>query len=154
MTFFHRAPVRVKRNQVSDLRRDPLSVFDEFFNHWGVSDWDKTQLSNFTPSLNVKEDDKAYYIEAELAGIPKESIDISIKDNSLVLKGEKKTFNEEKKEDYHHIERSYGSFYRTIPLAKDADHEKISADFENGLLTIEVAKKDLMESGSRKIDIR
>lgn len=66
---------------------------------------------------------------------------ITIKDNTLFLKGEKKTFNEETKEDYHHIERTYGSFHRAVPLAKDADAEKVKADFKNGLLTIEIGKK-------------
>jgi HSP20 family protein len=156
MTLFRKEnaiPVkRVRLNNFPVGNRDLWSAFDDFFN----TSWPQAELKSlesFNPAVNVKEDEGAYYVEAELAGMDKEGIDVSIKDNVLHLKGEKKTFKEDKKEDYHHIERSYGSFHRAIPLAKDVDAEKVKADFVNGLLTIEIAKKSQNIENHRKISI-
>lgn len=156
MTFLRRTnavPVRRTRLNNHPLRNNDLwSAFDDFFNtSWPTEEL--KSLDTFTPALNVKEDENAYYVEAELPGVDKEGIDVSIKDNTLYLKGEKRTFNEEKKEDYHHIERTYGSFHRAVPLAKDADAEKVKADYTNGLLTIEIGKKDQTIDTHRKINI-
>jgi len=128
--------------------------------HFG--DWTKTtpkmfdgEFEGFTPPVDIKEDDKAYFVEAELPGMAKDNIDVTVKDNYLCIKGEKKTFNEDKKEDYHRMERAYGAFYRSIPLPGDADVERMGANFENGLLTVEIAKfEGHNEKGARKIDIR
>ena len=156
MTFLRRTnavPVRRTRLNNQPMRNGDLwSAFDEFFNtSWPTEEL--KSLDTFNPALNVKESEDAYFVEAELAGVDKDGIDISIKDGNLLLKGEKKTFNEEKKEDYHHIERTYGSFHRVVPLAKDADSEKVKADFTNGLLTIEIGKKDQNIDTHRKINI-
>ncbi len=158
MTIFKKnertMPVNKMKLNNSPLRRsDFFDVFDDFFNtNWPSMHLDSS-LEKFTPAINVKEDDQNYIVEAELPGIDKEAIDISVKNGNLFLKGEKRTFNEEKKEDYHHIERSYGTFYRAIPLSKDADIEKVNANFQNGLLTILVGKKDATMSNHRKINI-
>jgi HSP20 family protein len=135
-------------------RNDEMTrLFDSFFDGWGEMKPTsmRRELANFSPSINLKEDEERYILEAELAGISRDDIDVSIKDHAIHLKGEKRTFNEDKKEDYHHVERTYGSFYRTIQLGTDADDEKISADFRDGLLTIEVEKHRGPEKGHRKI---
>ena len=129
---------------------------DSFFtNPWG--NWPTLKmkdLDSFVPVVNIKEDDKSYYVEAELPGVKKEDMEISVKEGNLTLKGEKKTFKEDKKEDYHRIERSYGSFFRKIPLSADCDTEQVNANYADGLLTVTIAKKKTKESGSRKINIK
>jgi HSP20 family protein len=142
-----------KRNLPSRRSSFPSLFHDDFFHDFfGTTPLES--LDNFTPALNIKENEKEYVFEAELPGVDKKNIDISIKDNNLCLKGEKKTFDEEKKEDYHRVERSYGSFYRTIPLATDADVEKVSADYRDGLLIVSVGKITEPKDNHRKIDIR
>ncbi|MDH5414022.1 MAG: Hsp20/alpha crystallin family protein, partial [Flavobacteriaceae bacterium] len=111
--------------------------------------------ANFTPALNISEDENNYFVEAELPGMNKDDINISVKDNSLCLKGTKSTFNEENKENFHHMERAWGAFYRAIPLPNDADVERMGANYEDGLLTVEIAKyTNGHPTGSRRIDIR
>lgn len=156
MTFLRRhnvVPVRRTNLNNHPLRSQDLwGAFDDFFN----MSWPEEQTKNletFSPALNVKETESAYFVEAELPGVDREAIDVTIKENTLFLKGEKRTFHEEDKNDYHHIERTFGSFHRAIPLAKDADSEKVKADFKNGLLTIEIGKKDKTVESHRKINI-
>lgn len=137
-------------------RRDLWPSFDSFFSDpW--ANWPRLRmkdLDSFVPAVNIKEDDKAYYVEAELPGVKKDDMEISVKDGTLTLKGEKKTFKEDKKENFHRVERSYGSFYRSIPLANDCDTEQVNANYQDGLLTVTIAKKKSKESTGRKINIK
>jgi HSP20 family protein len=145
-----------KKSESLIRRSDLWPSIDSFFTDpWG--NWPKLRmkdLDSFVPAVNIKEDDKAYYVEAELPGVKKEDMEISVKDGSLTLKGEKKTFKEDKKENFHRVERSYGSFYRMIPLANDCDTEQVSANYQDGLLTVTVGKKKTKESNGRKISIK
>jgi HSP20 family protein len=95
------------------------------------------------PALNISEDEKNITVEAELPGMDSKDIDISLQNNMLVLQGEKR-FEEEKKEgSYHRIERSYGSFSRTIPLSSTVDEDKVKASFKNGVLTVTLPKQEV-----------
>ncbi len=141
---------------VSRPQRDVWEMMNDYFNT--ESAWDMPMstrgLEAFRPAVDFKETDDEYLVEAELPGMKRDQIDISVKDNVLYIKGEKKTFNEENDKDYHHVERTYGSFYRSLPLPGDADLEQMSADFEDGLLTVSVAKlAGSSENASRKISI-
>ena len=156
MTLFRKNSVPVRKATHSprnfwDMALGSDDIFGPLMREWPGM---KNSLEMFSPAIDVKENDQEYLIEAEFPGVDKKDIDVSIKDRNICLKGEKKTFNEEKKEDYHHMERTYGSFFRTIPLAGDADPERVSADFENGLLKVSVAKKQSGNDSSRKVDIR
>lgn len=129
---------------------DIFKSFDDFFSR-RFNDFDGS--SAFSPMVNIDETKDAYHVEAELPGVKKEDIDVSIKDDYLVIKGEKKSFNEEKKDQYHRIERSHGSFYRTIALPGDIDQEQISAELKDGLLFIEIKKSANVEKAEKKISI-
>lgn len=103
------------------------------------------------PAVNISENERNITVEAELPGMESKDIDISLQRNMLHLRGEKK-FEEEKQEgSYHRIERSYGSFSRTIPLSSAVDEDRASASFKNGILTITLPKKEV-EQG-KKISI-
>lgn len=129
---------------------DIFKSFDDFFSR-RFSDFEGGAA--FSPMVNIDETKDAYHVEAELPGVKKEDIDVSIKDDYLVIKGEKKSFNEEKKDQYHRVERSHGSFYRTIALPGDIDQENISAELKDGLLSIEIKKSDKVEKNEKKISI-
>jgi HSP20 family protein len=92
------------------------------------------------PALDVFEKDNKLVIKAELPGMKEEDIDVSVVGDSLVIKGEKKTENEEKEADYYRCERTYGSFYRSIPLPATVDAGKIEANFEDGILEVSLPK--------------
>ncbi len=108
--------------------------------------------TNWAPKIDIKEKKDSYEVTAEFPGMNKEDIEISLEDNILVFKGEKK-FEEKKEEDnYLHIERSYGNFYRSFKLPEAIDTEKVDASFKNGVLHLVLKKKP--ESKGKKIEIK
>ncbi len=111
------------------------SLFDEFF-----KDFESAPQESFSPALNLREEDDAYYASVELPGVQKDDVDVSLKDHVLTIKGEKKSEIEDKKEGYYRVERSYGSFARSIRLPETVKQDEISANLENGVLEIKVPK--------------
>ncbi len=103
------------------------------------------------PAVNISENDKEIKVKAEIPGIDPKDVELTIQNNTLVLKGEKKFEEEEKKDNFHRVECRYGSFYRTIPLPAEIDESKVSAKFKNGVLEIKLPKKE--ESKGKKIPI-
>lgn len=147
------------KNPASSLSRyDVWKNFDDMMNSMWPFDArlesGNNDLKAIAPRLNIQESKEGYHIEAELPGVARDQIDISVKDDMLIIKGEKKSFNEEKKDQYHRVERSHGSFYRAIGMPKDIDKERISAELVDGVLRIEVAKASLAENAERKISIK
>jgi HSP20 family protein len=91
------------------------------------------------------------FAKAELPGLDAKDVEITLRDNVLTIQGEKKFEDEEKKDNYHRIERSYGSFYRTISLPGNVNEDDVKAKFEKGVLTITMSKSE-QEKGE-KIEI-
>jgi len=101
----------------------------------------------FSPAINTREGEDAYYVEVDLPGIKKEDINIQVEDNTLVISGERKIKEEIKEENYYKIESRYGSFSRSFSLPEEADIENIHAESKDGVLEIVVPKLE-----SAKID--
>lgn len=129
---------------------DIFKQFNELFNRSAGADFYDSSLSSFSPVVNIKETKDSYHVEAEIPGVKKEDVEVSIKDDYLVIKGEKKSFNEDKREQYHRVERSHGSFYRTIALPSDIDKDKINAELKDGVLTVEIMKSESKKEDSQK----
>lgn len=106
------------------------------------------------PSVDIKEQDNAYLISAELPGMEEKDIDVEVQDDLLTLRGEKRAEREEKDKGYHLTERSYGSFSRSFRLPPDADAAKASASFAKGVLSISVPKSAEAHSKVKKIDVK
>jgi len=104
------------------------------------------------PSVDVSETKNDLVVKAELPGIDPKDIDISLSDGHLTIRGEKRQEKEEKEEDYHFIERSYGSFTRSIQLPKQVKHDKINASYKNGILKVVLPKSE--EAKTKEIKIR
>ena len=104
------------------------------------------------PSLDIAETKNDLVVKAELPGMDPKDIDISLSDGSLTIKGEKKQKREEKEENYHFIERSYGSFCRSVRLPKEVKHDKVSASFKNGVLKIVLPKSE--EAKKKEIKVK
>ena len=96
----------------------------------------------FAPRIEVRENDKSYFIDAELPGVEKEDFKLSVENNVLTLEGEKKLVQDEKEEGYYRSERRYGSFRRSFRLTDEIDGKKINANFKNGVLSIEIPKTE------------
>jgi HSP20 family protein len=110
------------------------------------------QEREWSPALEVFEKEDKYVVKAELPGLKEEDVDVSVSDDTLTIKGEKKTEHEVKEEEYHWSERTYGSFLRTIRLPSDVDTKKIEADYENGMLEITLPK--MAEVKPKKITVK
>ena len=112
-----------------------------------VADW-------FAPKSEASTSGDAYMIQIELAGVKQEDIDVSLRDNSLTVSGEKRFEHEEKGRTYFFSEREYGAFQRTFRLPPDADATGVDASFSDGVLTIRVPKRPDEDQAREKIAIR
>lgn len=104
------------------------------------------------PSIDVSETKNELVIKAELPGLDPKDIDISMNNGYLTIKGEKKHEKEEKDENYHLIEKSYGSFTRSVRLPREVQNDKIAASFKNGVLRITLPKSE--EAKKKEIKIK
>lgn len=110
--------------------------------------------TKFFPSIDVKEKDDKYLIYADMPGVNESDIDIDFHNNVLTIKGKKKSESEIKDADFVCVERSSGSFRRDIPFDEMIDQEKIMAQLKNGVLQIELSKKEKNKTSHRKIEIK
>ena len=97
-------------------------------------------VADWTPSADVSETDAAYLIKAEIPGVNKEDVKVTVQDGTLTLQGERKMEKEEKGKKFHRIERSYGSFLRSFRIPEDADENSVKAEFKDGILNVTIAK--------------
>jgi HSP20 family protein len=107
--------------------------------------------SSWAPAVDIYEDETHLVLTAEVPGINEKDIEIKLEDNTLSIHGERKMEKETKEENYHRIERAYGSFYRSFTLPNYIDKEKIRAEHENGVLKIIMPKRE--ELKPRKVRI-
>jgi HSP20 family protein len=135
------------------FRSEMNRLFDNFFHGFDMEPFEK-QYGVFHPKIDVTETDKEIRISAELPGIDNKDIDVSLTKDSLTIKGEKKEEKEEKKKDYYRMERSYGSFSRTIPMPVEIDTEKAKAQFKKGVLTVTLPKTAKAIKEKKKIQIK
>ena len=104
------------------------------------------------PSLDVAETKNELVVKAEVPGMDPKDIDISLSDGVLTIRGEKRQEKEEKEADYHLVERSYGSFTRSVQLPREVQSDKISASYKNGILKIALPKSE--EARKKEIKIK
>lgn len=141
---------------VFGLRRAVDDLFDRFLRGfeleplWGCeARW--LGLAAFSPKIDIMDDEKELRVTVELPGVADKDLEVSVVDNVLTIKGEKKEGQEEKKEGYYRAERSYGSFQRAIALPDGLDHDKAGAELKNGLLAVRFPK--LPEAQKKRKDI-
>jgi HSP20 family protein len=136
------------------MQRRMNRLFDDFMSPLpGLLHYEEMGAS-FTPRVDMEEDEKEFRVTAELPGMDAKDIYISIQRDVLTLRGEKSSEHEEKKGQYHRIERSYGSFERQIPLGVEVDAEKVGADLKDGVLTITLPKPAGEAAKTRRIDVK
>jgi len=137
------------------LQNEFNNLFDNFWRNRNFSPAVfEGELAKFQPNINIAENDDAYVVSAELPGMDEKNIELELKGNSLVLKGEKKEEHEEKKRGRVYSERRYGSFYRQIPLPDEVKVEKVEAKFKNGVLNIELPKTEKAKTSHKQIEIK
>ncbi|MGE0160381.1 MAG: Hsp20/alpha crystallin family protein [Gemmatimonadales bacterium] len=110
-----------------------------------------TETTEWLPAVELVENDGEFLLTAEIPGMAREDVDISVEDNVLTLKGEKKLERDEKKEEMHIREREYGTFTRAFTLPRNVDAAKIRAEYHDGIVEIHMPKG--LEAKGRQIEI-
>lgn len=145
--------ILTRRNQGNDwpamwnMDDEINRMFEQFGKPFG---W--TETGRYAPAMDVRETEDAYIVEADVPGIGKDDVHIEVADNVLTIKGERKDEKEQKDKNYHRIERNFGSFARSVALPAGFDSSKVSAKFDNGVLTVTLPKPE--ERKPRRIEVK
>jgi HSP20 family protein len=115
------------------------SLFQEF--NRGQGETDAITTAAFVPAVDIYEDEHKIVLKLEVPGMKQEELDIRLENNVLAVRGERKFEKEEKEENFHRIERRYGSFYRSFTVPNTVNTENIKADYEAGVLRIALEKR-------------
>lgn len=132
---------------ILQLYREIDRLFDDAFRGFGfpaqaMPQWPSDLPGMLKPVLDIQETDKQYKISLEVPGVEEKDIQITLDNDVLMVRGEKRQEQEKKEGDFHRVERSYGSFQRVLNLPDNADQESIKAAFKNGVLTITMDKRE------------
>jgi len=135
-------------DEVREMFRE---MFEDFFRPWALTSRLGRRFA-LSPAVDISETDKEYRVSVELPGIEKDDIQVSIDQGRLTISGEKKEEQKEEKENFLRVERSYGTFTRTIPLPATVNEEAAEASFKDGVLTIRLPKT--AEGRGKRIEIK
>ena len=113
---------------------------EPFFNNFGQDFWNTDSVWN--PAVDISESDSSFLVNAEIPGMTKNDIKISIEDDVLTLSGEKKLEKKEDKKNYHRAERLHGKFERSFHIPREVKIDQIKADYENGILSVNIPKSE------------
>ncbi|MBR30020.1 MAG: molecular chaperone [Spirochaetaceae bacterium] len=130
------------------FHREMNNLFSDFFRDF----YDMEPASNL--AVDVHETEKEVQVTVELPGIDEKDLDLTLEKDSLTIKGEKKQESEQKEGNYHRIERSYGSFQRTIALPCEVEDEKAEATYKKGVLYIKLPKKKSAAQEKKRISVK
>jgi HSP20 family protein len=145
-------------SEMARWEREMERVFDDFLGRrfrplWGEHWWPVSDSGAGVPALDLYEEKDEIVAKVELPGIEKGDIEVHISDNLLTVKGEKKKEEETKKEDYYRLERSYGSFSRSVELPAEVHGEKAQASFKNGVLEIRLPKSEEAKKKETRVKV-
>lgn len=120
-----------------------------FFEPFDEESW---SLTTWSPSCDIYETDNEIIVKAELPDVKRENIKVSVENNVLTIRGERKFEEETKKENYHRVERSYGEFLRTFTLPSFVDPNKINAEYKDGVLCVKITKRE--EAKPKQVEVK
>jgi HSP20 family protein len=135
------------------LRNEMDKVFDNFSRGFELESFGKAP-GMFQPKVNVADGEKEIMVTVEIPGMDEKDIELSLTKDALTIKGEKKEEKEEKGKNYHRMERSYGSFSRTLLLPVEINTDKAEAAYKKGVLTIILPKTEKAVKETKKIPIK
>ncbi len=137
------------RGEIDRMRNEMERLYDRFLDLRPFRRF--TEEGEWMPTVDVSETEREIIVNAEVPGVEAKDIDVNLVGDVLTIKGERKREHEEKEENFHRIERSYGSFYRSLRLPSEVDGEKIMASYKKGVLRISLPKTK--KATAKKIEI-
>jgi HSP20 family protein len=135
--FLTRSPFSIMRRFSEEMDR----MFEEF------GGWRGSETATWSPAIEVAKHDNAFEVLAELPGLNESDIKVRVTDEGLEIQGERKREHEERRQGYHRSERSYGRFYRLIPLPEGANADQARAEFRNGELRVTIPVSERLKRG-------
>jgi HSP20 family protein len=144
-------PFRSPLADVAVLQNRLNSIFNDFARPEGEQE--SLAMGNFIPPVDVYEDAHQLILKLEVPGIKQEDLDVRVENQTLAVKGERKFEKDEKEENFHRIERRYGTFTRTFTLPQTVDTNAPKASYEHGVLTIALPKKEAAKPKQVKVEI-
>ena len=141
-------------HEIDDMQRHVNSWldWDPFRRGTLIPEEREIMASEWTPVVDIVEDDKEYLIKAELPEVEKKDVKVTVEDGILMISGERKEEKEEKGRKFHRLERFHGSFERRFSIPEDANPGKVSAEFKDGLLQVHLAKGEKPQP--KEIDVK
>ena len=124
-----------------------------FPNRIGSGEISSLAVADWSPEVDISEDDHGYFLKADLPEIKKDDVRVTVEDGILCVSGERKTQKEDQKRKFHRIERSYGNFRRSFTLPEDADSKKVTAEFRDGVLKVHLPTTPIARSKAIEVKV-
>ena len=128
--------------EIEEMEKRLSSYFGRTPTSTGIDKKEAITVAEWSPLVDISEDEKEYLIKAEIPEMRKEDIKLNVHDDVLTITGERKYEKEEKNKKYHRVERAYGSFMRSFTLPEDADGSKVNAEYKDGVLKVHLPKSE------------
>lgn len=128
--------------ELEEMEKRLTSVFGPSSPSGVTDNKEAMSVAQWSPLVDITEDEKEYIVKAEIPEMKKEDIKINVHDDVLAITGERQYEKEEKGKKYHKVERAYGSFMRRFTLPEDADGSKVSAEYKDGILNVHLPKSE------------
>jgi HSP20 family protein len=148
--FKNQSLITKKQNPINLWQKEMNNLFSKVNRELGTFDFDSDE---YLPKVEIKDNAKSILVSAEVPGMTEKDINVTLRDNVLILEGERKSEASEEKDDYSFSEFSYGSFYRSIPLDEEVNPDSVKASYKDGILKVDLQKVNESSHKSKKIQI-
>jgi HSP20 family protein len=125
-----------------------------FSNRMGSGEIHSLAVADWSPEVDISEDDHGYVLKADLPEMKKDDVRVTVEDGILSVSGERKSEKEDQKKKFHRIERSFGSFRRSFTLPEDADSTKVTAEFRDGVLKVHLPTTPISRSKAIEVKVK
>jgi len=136
-----------------NIQREINRMFDSVF-RGEMQESTDLLTSTWSPSVDITENDNSYTVKVELPGVNKDDVKITMQENVLTIRGEKKQEKESKESNFHRTERSYGAFQRSFSLPSAVKSEKIEASYKDGILTVALPKSEASKPKQIEVSVK
>lgn len=137
--------------ELFELQKNLNSLFE---GNLGKATGEETALNTWTPAVDIYEDNDTFLLKLELPEMNKEDIKVNLNENVLAISGERRFENEDKRDGYHRVERSYGQFYRSFTLPPNVNTEAINAEYKDGILRLSLPKREEAKPKQISVNIK
>jgi HSP20 family protein len=145
-------------NPLREMEEAPQNRFPRFFlggfpNRMGSGEIPSLAVADWSPEVDISEDDRGYLLKADLPEMKKDDVRVTVEDGILSVSGERKCQKEDQKKKFHRIERSFGTFRRSFTLPEDADSTKVTAEFREGVLKVHLPTTPVARSKATQVKV-